>query len=309
MKKSQIVKKILLEKEKKKSKIHTKKWERCFDKVSKEKGDESAAAICTSSIGYKGSIYSKHRRKDESIEEGRFDNFLDKVKSVFVPKCKECGEYKIDVGTYGLEPERAYVCTNEECPESDWYYGRHLKENYINVNPKMKKGELVEYINSKKSINEMARNRNEHRGPYIIREMDRSDVSAVIRFLEKLRESGVINMFGASPILNWTRDDLQRWLYGQKQDPEYIESQIEELEYENEDGENDSQIETMTHQLETINYLLDNKQEVRDALIRASLRRIDNTDGNHELNNVQKIFNKMSKEAWRMWTEAIYGQY
>jgi hypothetical protein len=66
----------------------------------------------------------------------------------------------------------------------------------------------------------------------------------------------------------------------------------------------------MTHQLETINYLLDNKQEVRDALIRASLRRVDNTDGNHELNNVQRIFNKMSKEAWRMmWTEAIYGQY
>jgi Fe-S cluster biosynthesis and repair protein YggX len=177
------------------------------------------------------------------------------------------------------------------------------------LNPKMKKGELVEYINSKKSINEMARNRNEHRGPYIIREMDRMDVASVIRFLEKLRESGVINMFGASPILNWTRDDLKRWLYGQKQDPEYIESQIEELEYENEDGDNDSDIEMLESQLETINYLLDNKQEVRDALIRASLRRIDNTDGNHELNNVQRVFNKMSKEAWRMWTEAIYGQY
>jgi hypothetical protein len=303
MKKGGIVKKILLEKEKKKSKIHTKKWERCFDKVSKEKGDESAAAICTSSIGYKGSIYSKHRRKDETIEEGRFDNFLDKVKSVFVPKCKECGEYEEDVGSYGLEPEPAYVCTNEECPESDWYYGRHLKENYINVNPKMKKGELVEYINSKRNLTEQ-RGGN---GPHIIPEMDRPSVAAVIRFLEKLRESGVINMFGSSPILNWDRNDLDRWLYGQSKDPESYERQIEELKDENEDGENDSDIDMLEEQLSTINYLLDNKQKVRDALVRASLKRIENTNGNNELHNVQRVFERMANEAFQMWTTTIYG--
>ena len=33
---------------------------------------------------------------------------------------------------YGLEPEPTNVCTNKECSKSDWYYGRHLKENYIN---------------------------------------------------------------------------------------------------------------------------------------------------------------------------------
>jgi hypothetical protein len=192
MKKSQIVKKILLEKERKKSKIHTKKWERCFDKVSKEKGDEAAAAICTSSIGYKGSIYSKHRRKES-------------------------------------------------------------------VNPKMKKGELMEYINSKKTMNEQ-RNQDLH----IVPELNRREFSVIVGWLEKLRESGVINMFGCSPMLNWA----------------------EELEYENEDGENDSQIESMTQQLETIQYLLENKQAVRDVLIRAALKRIDNT---------------------LMWTSVVYG--
>jgi len=240
MKKRQIVKKILLEKDKKKSKIHTKKWERCFDKVSKEKGDESAAAICTSSIGYEGSIYSKHRRKEESN------------------------------------------------------------------NPKMKKGDLVEYINSKKLLlNEQE--------PHLIREMDRGDFGIVVRWLEKLRESGVINMFGCAPMLNWTRDDMERWLYGQRQDVETLENRIEDLEYDLEsEGEDsgmyESELEMVKKQLETINYLLDNKQAVRDVLIRTALKRIDNTDGNHELKNVQRVFDKLSKEVWRMWTYVVYGQ-
>ena len=235
MKKSQIVKKILLEKERKKSKIHTKKWERCFKKVSQEKGDEAAAAICTSSIGYKDSIYSKHRRKES-------------------------------------------------------------------VNPKMKKGELMEYINSKKTMNEQRRGE-----IHIVPELNRKEFSVIVGWLEKLRESGVINMFGCSPMLNWTKDDLHRWLYGQRQDPESIERQIEDLEYENEDGENDSDIERMREQLENIEYLLEKKQAVRDVLIRAALKRIDRTNGDHETRNVQRVFEKMAKEAWLMWTSVVYG--
>ena len=235
MKKSQIVKKILLEKERKKSKIHTKKWERCFDKVSKEKGGEAAAAICTSSIGYKGSIHSKHRRKES-------------------------------------------------------------------VNPKMKKGELMEYINSKKTMNEQRRGK-----IHIVPELNRKEFSVIVGWLEKLRESGVINMFGCSPMLNWTKDDLHRWLYGRKMDLESIEDAIEELEYENEDGENDSEINNMREQAEIIEYLLEKKQAVRDVLIRAALKRIDRTDGDHETRNVQKVFEKMAKEAWLMWTSVVYG--
>ncbi len=235
MKKSQIVKKILLEKERKKSKIHTKKWERCFKKVSQEESDEAAAAICTSSIGYKDSIYSKHRRKES-------------------------------------------------------------------VNPKMKKGELMEYINSKKTMNEQRRGK-----IHIVPELNRKEFSVIVGWLEKLRESGVINMFGCSPMLNWTKDDLHRWLYGRKMDLESIEDAIEELEYENEDGENDSEINNMREQAEIIEYLLEKKQAVRDVLIRAALKRIDRTDGDHETRNVQKVFEKMAKEAWLMWTSVVYG--
>ena len=235
MKKSQIVKKILLEKERKKSKIHTKKWGRCFDKVSKKKGDEDAAAICTSSIGYKDSIYSKHRRKES-------------------------------------------------------------------VNPKMKKGELMEYINSKKTMNE-----NRGQSLHIVPELNRREFSVIVGWLEKLRDSGVINMFGCSPMLNWAKDDLHRWLYGRKMDLESIEDAIEELEYENEDGENDTEIERMREQAEIIEYLLEKKQAVRDVLIRAALKRIDRTNGDHETKNVQRVFEKMAKEAWLMWTSVVYG--
>ena len=176
------------------------------------------------------------------------------------------------------------------------------KKKKESVNPKMKKGELMEYINSKKTMNEQ-RGQSLH----IVPELNRREFSVIVGWLEKLRESGVINMFGCSPMLNWAPDDLHRWLYGQRQDPESIERQIEELEYENEDGENDSQIESMTQQLETIQYLLENKQAVRDVLIRAALKRIDNTSGDHELRNVQRVFEKLAKEAFLMWTSVVYG--
>ena len=71
--------------------------------------------------------------------------------------------------------------------------------------------------------------------------MSRRDV---MRYLEYIRQSGVINMFGAHPILNWTKKDLHRWLYGQKQDPEYIEEQIEELKGDYED-DNESEIDSL----------------------------------------------------------------
>jgi len=116
-----------------------------------------------------------------------------------------------------------------------------------------------------------------------------------------IRQSGIINMFGSSSILNWTRDDLHRFLYGERNDPESIEREIEEEEYDNEDGENDNDISILEDQLEKINYLLDNKQKIRDVLIRATLNRIDNTDGNHEIRNVQRIFEKMAQEAWHFW--------
>jgi hypothetical protein len=137
-------------------------------------------------------------------------------------------------------------------------------------------------------------------------ELDRREFSVIVGWLEKLRESGLINMFGASPILNWTKNDLHRWLYGQSMDLESIERAIEELEYENEDGENDSEIDSMREQAEIIEYLLEKKQAVRDVLIRAALKRIDRTNGDHETKNVQRVFEKLADEAFRMWTSVVY---
>ena len=70
---------------------------------------------------------------DIQLNEHR-DYIKRKLKDILrPPKCEECGEYEeVMYSDYGLEPEPTNVCTNKECSKSDWYYGRHLKENYIN---------------------------------------------------------------------------------------------------------------------------------------------------------------------------------
>ena len=114
-------------------------------------------------------------------------------------------------------------------------------------------------------------------------------------------------MFGAHPLLNWAKSDLERWLYGQSMDLESLEQQKEELEYDIENEGEDiglyqSELDSLEEKIEIINYLLDNKREVRDILIRGALARISNTDNNHETRNVQRVFEKMAKDAWVMWT-------
>lgn len=42
--------------------IHTKKWQSCVKKVKKKGGDYNPFAVCTASIGKKGSILKSHRR-------------------------------------------------------------------------------------------------------------------------------------------------------------------------------------------------------------------------------------------------------
>ena len=173
-------------------------------------------------------------------------------------------------------------------------------------NPKMKKGDLVEYINSKVKINESPDNESGDQF-FVIREMPSSDKVKVFKFLENLRQSGVINMYGASPILNWTKDDLHRWLYGMGKDPESLEEEIENLDYYDEDEDDSNGDRNMLEeQLTHINYLLDNKQEIRDILVRAALARIENGDGNTELRNVQRVFEKMASDSVKMWISIIY---
>ena len=180
------------------------------------------------------------------------------------------------------------------------------------TNPKMKKGELMEYINFKKSggVKKISKKdiikENRNRGPQIVEEMDNHERRDVVRYLEYIRESGLLNMFGAHPLLNWTKKDMERWLYGQRQDIESIEYQIEELKDDYED-DNESEIESLEEQLRIINYLLNNKQKIRDILIRTAMIRIQNRDGDMETRNVQRVFEKLAKESWVMWTTAIHG--
>ena len=100
---------------------------------------------------------------------------------------------------------------------------------------------------------------------------------------------------------------MERWLYGQRQDIESIEHQIEELKDDYED-DNESEIDSLEEQLRIINYLLNNKQKIRDILIRTAMIRIENGNGDMETRNVQRVFEKLAKESWVMWTSAIHGQ-
>ena len=195
-----------------------------------------------------------------------------------------------------------------------------MKTEEKNIKPKMKKKDLVEYIKFKKDggykkykksdlLGEARRDKYDF--PRFTNELENKEVKMLIKYLEKIRESALINMFGAHPLLNWAKSDLERWLYGQRMDLESLEQRIEDLEYELEtegedSGVSEGEIEGVRERKEIIEYLLDNKREVRDILIRGALRRIDNTGGNHETKNVQKVFEKMAKDAWVMWT-SLYG--
>lgn len=195
-------------------------------------------------------------------------------------------------------------------------YEEEMKTEEKNIKPKMKKKDLVEYIKFKKDggykkykksdlLGEARRDQYDF--PRFTHELEGKEVKMLIKYLEKIRESGLTNMFGAHPILNWTKDDLNRWLYGMRKDLDSLEEEKDELEYDDEDNESYGRdLESIEEEIETIEYLLDNKREVRDILIRGALKRIENTDGNHETRNVQRVFEKMAKDAWVMWT-SLYG--
>lgn len=67
-------------KEDKKSKVHTKKWDDCVEAVKKQNKERGTnykpEAVCTSSIGYKGSIKKDHRKKEELEETTTFSSAL-----------------------------------------------------------------------------------------------------------------------------------------------------------------------------------------------------------------------------------------
>ena len=196
------------------------------------------------------------------------------------------------------------------------YYATNGFKNMKEENkilPKMKKKDLIEYIKFKENggykkfkkseLTEQA----DYNFPRLsgISGQERRDLMS---YLEKLRLSGLTNMFGAHPILNWTKEDLDRWLYGMRKDLDSLEREKEDLEYDIETSGEDSgiyesELESLEEQIEIIKYLLEKKQKIRDILIRAALAKIEQSDGNHETSNVQRVFERMAKDAWTMWVK------
>jgi hypothetical protein len=214
------------------------------------------------------------------------------------------------------DKQRKWMWANEPEIAQRWeeMYEEEMKTSKKNTKPKMKKKDLVEYIKFKKDggykkfkkSDLIGEGKKDKYDIPTLRGIGGQERRNILKYLESLRQSGLINMFGAHPILNWTKDDLHRWLYGQKMDIESLEQRKEDLEYdiENEGEDSDiyeSELDSLEEQIEIINYLLDNKREIRDTLIRAALSHIDRGDGNHETRNVQRVFEKMAKDAWQMW--------
>ena len=218
------------------------------------------------------------------------------------------------------ERQRQWMHINEPEIAQRWeeMYEEEMKTEEKNTKPKMKKKDLVEYIKFKKDGGYKKYKKSDLLGEGKkdkydfprLREIASDERKELRNYLEAIRQSGLINMFGSYPLLNWAKSDLERWLYGQRMDLESLEQRIEDLEYELEtegedSGVSEGEIEGVRERKEIIEYLLDNKQKIRDILIRGALGRISNTDNNHETHNVQRVFEKMAKEAFNHWASLL----
>jgi hypothetical protein len=218
------------------------------------------------------------------------------------------------------ERQRKWMHINEPEIAQRWeeMYEEEMKTEEKNTKPKMKKKDLVEYIKFKKDggykkykkSDLLGEGRKDKYDFPRLREIASDERKELRNYLEAIRQSGLINMFGSYPLLNWAKSDLERWLYGQRMDLESLEQRIEDLEYELEtegedSGVSEGEIEGVRERKEIIEYLLDNKQKIRDILIRGALGRISNTDNNHETHNVQRVFEKMAKEAFNHWASLL----
>ena len=109
----------------------------------------------------------------------------------------------------------------------------------------------------------------------------------VFEFLEKLRESGLVNMFQAVDFLH----SGSKWLrkYIDLHQPESLES-IDEYE--------DSEV-TINHK-ETIQYLLDNADKVRDVLISNVLAKAE-LKGDDSLEGATRLMRPAAMDMVRLW--------
>ncbi len=219
----------------KKKDPHTAKWKRCFKKVSKEETDETAAKICTDSIGYEESF--KERSKHESIDEKKL---LSLIKEKENPRMTKKGLVEYIKSTKKKEVIKSTTKTGMVSEALQDNLGKHLR-----------------YFKGEKGA-----------------------AKKVMKYLEMIRQSGLKNMHNAYPILNWSPDDLERYLYGKRMDLDSLDS-------------DDSQYDV-------IEYMINHKQEIRDILTRVALRKSEDED-DHSMETIQKHFRNAALEAFHIW--------
>ena len=147
-------------------------------------------------------------------------------------------------------------------------------------NPRMTKKKLMEYIKSSKNVVKNTTKKNmikEQSQDFEVPEgFSTRDLLFVVRYLETIRRSGLTNMYEASSLLNWTKSDLERWLYGQSKDLDSLEDDDE---------------------IEIIEKLLEEKDAVRDALIRTAIKKAENS-GNYSDKTIQRYFERAANDAF-----------
>ena len=216
----------------------------------------------------------------------------------------------------GLSPEDGKILYDTLIKDmKEKYDNSSLNENKIlslikeKENPRMTKKGLMEYIKNPKKVVKKVSKKDMIKEQYENLEVPEGftglELKVLTKYLIAIRNSGVINMFGAAPILNWTKSDLERWLYGQSMDLHSLEQQKEDLENEiGEDGEykwvSESELESLERKIQTIEYLLDNKDKIRDILIRIALRKAENS-GNYSDKSIQRYFENAAKETLRVY--------
>ncbi|MDB4335499.1 hypothetical protein N9994_00385 [bacterium] len=147
-------------------------------------------------------------------------------------------------------------------------------------NPRMTKKKLMEYIKSSKKVVKNTTKKNmikEHFQDFDVPEgFSTRDLLFVVRYLETIRRSGLTNMYEVASLLNWTKSDLERWLYGQSKDLDSLEDDDE---------------------IEIIEKLLEEKDAVRDALIRTAIKKAENS-GNYSDKTIQRYFERAANDAF-----------
>ena len=147
-------------------------------------------------------------------------------------------------------------------------------------NPRMTKKKLMEYIKSSKKVVKNTTKKNmikEQSQDFEVPEgFSTRDLLFVVRYLETIRRSGLTNMYEASSLLNWAKSDLERWLYGQSKDLDSLEDEDE---------------------IEIIEKLLEEKDAVRDALIRTAIKKAENS-GNYSDKTIQRYFERAANDAF-----------